>query len=228
MKVNGPVVLPKFPPRRAVVHAEALAWLARHPAAAGTSVVTSLPDVSEVPRLGFAGWKAWFVDAARQVLRWVPDDGVAIFFQSDIRHEGEWVDKGFLVQTAAAAEGTPKLWHKIVCRRPPGAIGQGRPTFSHMLCFAKTPKPLITRPGPDVLADAGHMPWNRAMGENACRVACRFLRDETATRLIVDPFCGEGTILAVANALGFDAMGVDLSLKRCRAAEVLAMTGSGR
>ena len=206
-----------FPPRRTVAQTEALAWLTTHVAAPGTSVITSLPDVSEVS-LGFEPWRAWFVRAARQIVQWVPDDGVAIFYQSDIRHEGAWVDKGFLVSMAADTEKATLLWHKIVCRKPPGAISSGRPTYSHMLCFSRSPRPNLTRPGPDVLADAGHMPWNRAMGETACKVACRFLRDETPTRVVVDPFCGEGTALAVANAFGFEAVGVDLSARRCRIA----------
>jgi DNA modification methylase len=54
------------------------------------------------------------------------------------------------------------------------------------------------------------------MGVTACTVACRFIRDNTKTRTIVDPFCGRGTTLAVANELGFDAIGVDLGGKRCR------------
>jgi tRNA G10 N-methylase Trm11 len=37
----------------------------------------------------------------------------------------------------------------------------------------------------------------------------------------VDPFCGWGTVLAVANALGMDAVGVDLSARMCRRARVL-------
>jgi hypothetical protein len=39
----------------------------------------------------------------------------------------------------------------------------------------------------------------------------------------VDPFCGKGTLLAVANAMGFDAIGVDRSPKRCRAARALVL-----
>jgi tRNA G10 N-methylase Trm11 len=68
------------------------------------------------------------------------------------------------------------------------------------------------------------MPWSRAMGVTACRVACQFLRDETETRVVVDPFCGRGTALAVANAMGFDAVGVDLGAKRCRAARKLVVS----
>jgi hypothetical protein len=169
--------------------------------------------------MGFDGWRTWFVDAARQVIRWVPADGVAIFFQSDIRHEGAWIDKSYLVMRAAEEERAKLVWHKIVCRKPPGTIAQGRSSYSHMLCVTRGPLTAApTRPGPDVLADAGAMSWRRAMGEAACRVACRYLRDETSTRLVVDPFCGEGSILAAANAYGFEALGVELSIKRCRRA----------
>ena len=207
-----------FPARRTVVCAEALSWLDAHPAEPGTSVITSLPDVSEIPTLGFAAWRSWFIDAARCVIRWVPAENVAIFYQSDIRHEEAWVDKSYLIQRAAEAEDAPLIWHKIVCRRPPGTISQGRPTYSHMLCVARTPHKAPVRPGPDVIADAGFMPWPRAMGFAACRIACRFLRDETPTRIVVDPFCGQGSALAAANAYGFEAQGIDLSPRRCRAA----------
>lgn len=61
------------------------------------------------------------------------------------------------------------------------------------------------------------------MGVAACRVACAYLRDEVGARVVVDPFCGRGTVLAVANAMGMDAIGVELSAKRCRAARVLVV-----
>ena len=54
------------------------------------------------------------------------------------------------------------------------------------------------------------------MGVRACLEACRYVIAETRTRTIVDPFCGYGTVLAVANALGLDAVGVDLSARMCR------------
>ena len=122
---------------------------------------------------------------------------------------------------AAEEENAHVVWHKIVCRRPPGTIAQGRSSYSHMICVSRVPRPTPIRPGPDVLPDAGAMSWPRAMGEAACRVACRFLKEETATRLVVDPFCGEGTLLAVANAFGFEALGVELSPRRCRTAREL-------
>jgi len=65
------------------------------------------------------------------------------------------------------------------------------------------------------------------MGTRACHAACRFLLDETSARRVVDPFCGQGTVLAVANALGLDALGVELSGKRCRAARKLSVAAPG-
>jgi predicted metal-dependent hydrolase len=56
------------------------------------------------------------------------------------------------------------------------------------------------------------------MGTAACEVACQHLRSETETRMVVDPFCGRGSALVVANRMGFDVIGVERSAKRCRAA----------
>jgi tRNA G10 N-methylase Trm11 len=39
----------------------------------------------------------------------------------------------------------------------------------------------------------------------------------------VDPFCGLGTMLAVANRRGLDAVGVELSAKRAERARALAL-----
>jgi hypothetical protein len=205
------------------VHAEALAWMTDNAASPRASVVTSLPDVSERSDLDFAGWRSWFILAARRVIAWTPNEGVSIFFQSDVRHDDTLVDKSYLVLRAAEEEGASLLWHKIVCRRPPGTISFGRPSWSHMLCVGRCPRPTPRSPGPDILPDAGLMPWSRAMGVNACRAACAYLRDEIGAQIVVDPFCGRGTVLAVANAMGLDALGVELSAKRCRAARALVV-----
>lgn len=214
------------PPRREIFQAEALAWMRDHPAPERASVVTSMPDLSEVPHLDLAGWREWFVGAARAVLRWVPEGGVAIFYQSDIRVGGALVDKSYLVMRGIEEEGASALWHKIVCRHPPGTVAYGRPSYTHMIGAVRGALPPARKPGPDVIADAGHMPWSRAMGVAACRVACRYLLENTETRVVVDPFCGRGTVLAVANAMGLDAVGVDLGAKRCRAARTLTIRES--
>jgi hypothetical protein len=210
-------------PRRVVHCADALGFMAAHAAPANSSVVTSLPDVSELS-FSLDDWKTWFVDAAKAVMRWVPSDGVAIFFQSDIRHNGVWVDKGYLVQRAAEDVGATLRWHRIVCRKAPGTRSLGRPSYSHLLCFGMGVGKKDSKVLPDVLPDVGDMPWSRAMGVEACRLACEYLLAETNTQTVIDPFCGKGTLLAVANAMGLDAIGVELSQKRCRAARNLVVS----
>ena len=144
-----------------------------------------MPDVSELPSLDLDGWRAWFVDAARRVVRWIPEDGVAIFFQSDIRRGGTWVDKGYLVARATEEEQAHLVFHKIVCREPPGRATLGRPTYSHLLCVSRTPRPRARHAFPDVLASAGEMTWSKATGVAACRLACDYLVAETSTRTVV-------------------------------------------
>jgi len=209
-------------PRRIVYHADALPWLAAQGRIAGASVVTSLPDVSELPALGFDGWRAWFIEAARAAMGCVDDDGVAIFFQSDIRRHGVWVDKGALVAAAAVEARMTLLFHKIVCRVPPGTATSGRASYAHLHGFGRTARP-PRRATADVLPDGGFRPGPRAMGVNACVEACQVVRKDTPTRTIVDPFCGWGTVLAVANALGLDAIGVDCSARMCRKARTLQL-----
>jgi len=212
-------------PTRDIINADAMAWL-QDPAnkMAGVSVITSLPDISEVPERGFEGWRGFFVQAARLVSAWVPDDGVAIFFQSDIKQDGRWIDKGYWVQRALEDTGTHLLWHKVVCRRPPGTVTYGRASYSHMLCFSRGVIPTAHPAFADVMPDAGHKPWNRAMGTEACMAACQFVAQQTTCRTVVDPFCGHGTALAVANALGMNALGVELSSRKCRKARALSFT----
>lgn len=210
-------------PSRTVHCADALEWLSAQPPLAGCSLITSLPDAVELPQLAREAWPAWFTSTARLCLSRTPPDGVTIFYQSDVKRQGLWIDKAYLVQRAAEEEGASLLFHKIVCRKPAGTVTHGRAAYGHLLCFSKTLRVDLARSTADVLPDAGHMTWVRAIGLEACKAACRFVLEETQTRTVVDPFCGVGTILAVANQLGLDAVGVELNQKRARKARSLQL-----
>ena len=213
-------------PSRRVLCEDAVPWLDAQGTLPGTSVVTSLPDVSELSPLTLETWRVWFVETARKVLRLPPPEGLSLFFQTDVKRDGAWVDKGYLVMKAAEAEGVPLLWHKIICRAPPGLTTFGRPAYAHLLCFSRGQKADPARSTPDVVPQAGAMTWARAMPLEACILACRSILEQTPTRCVVDPFCGVGTALAVANALGLDALGVEKSRKRAERAERLRITSS--
>lgn len=213
-------------PERVVHQGDGLAFLRDTPLAADCAIITSLPDHSELPALGFSGWRQWFIDTVALCCRSVADDAVAIFYQTDVKHDGRWVDKGHLVLCGADAAGSHPLWHKIVCRVPAGTVTFGRPAYAHLLCVSRT---LRLAPGmstPDVLPALGAMSWSRAMGSAACDAAVRFLLAATACRTVVDPFCGLGSVLAAANAHGLAAVGVELSRRRARRARSLRAPGA--
>ncbi len=210
-------------PQRRVICADALEWLATGEPLVGAAVVTSLPDVCEFNGLSLERWQSWFMGAAKAIFDALPPGSPAIFYQTDIKVDGVWIDKAYLCQRAAEAAGVSLLWHKIVCRKAPGVVTYGRPAYAHLLAFARGLGDDPARSVADVLADGGWMAWRRAIGVDAARLACRYVVRMTPLRRIVDPFCGQGTILAVANELGLDAIGVDLSAKRCRLAAELRL-----
>lgn len=212
-----------MPPDRTVHEGDGVAWLDAHPLPSTHAIVTSLPDSSEVPTLGFDGWRRWFVDVVALACARVSDDGVAVFYQTDVKADGRWVDKGYLVSSGAERAGAHALFHKVVCRAPAGTTTFGRPAYAHLLAFSRARRLDPGRSSPDVLPALGQMTWARAMGTAACTLVARFLRDEVGARTVVDPFCGVGTMLAVANAHGLDAVGVERSRKRAERARTLVL-----
>jgi hypothetical protein len=199
---------------REVICADALPWMRTRGCLPGTAAVTSLPDVSEL-RLDLPAWREWFLEAVRLVVASVADDSAAVFFQSDIKREGAWIDKGAMVVRAAEDAGARVLWHKIVCRRQPGQLTYGRPGYTHAIAVSRRLRCPEVLAIPDIVVDAGRQPWVRAMGVKAAAHAVRFVREVAGARTVFDPFCGVGTVLAVANRLGLNAVGVERSPKRC-------------
>lgn len=190
------------------------------------NIISGLPDVSEVrPRLSAAEYEAWCVGVVRRLIELTPPDQVAIFYQTPGRFSGEggaWLDKAFFCTTGARGAGAACVWQKVVLIQD--SVGRrrgGRPGFVNLLCYSRrhrVPRGFTTV---DVLPDRGHMSYHNAIGEEACCDAidyCRRYVDGEDRVPIFDPFCGVGSVLAVANALGHDSFGMDLNLKCCRAA----------
>lgn len=206
--------------RRSIVVGDGIGWMTRARIDASHAIVTSLPDVSELAPMALDAWRDWFIETVELACRTVAGGAPAIFYQSDVRHEGTWIDKGHLVATGADRAGARCLFHKIVCRAPAGVATRGRPSYAHLLAFVTGPSSSKVTASGDVLPALGEMSWSRAMGTAACEEAVYFVA-AAGCRTVVDPFCGYGTVLAVANAYGLDAIGVELSEARAKKAEKL-------
>lgn len=207
---------------------DALPWLQAFDKTEGHSFLGSLPDISEFPGYSLEQWKDWFEATASLILRKTSPEGVTIFFQSDIKHEGLWVDKAFLIQKSAEKLGHKLLFHKIFCRAIPGTIMFGRPSYSHMIAFSKTVIPDVSKSTADVVPDLGEKTWVRGMGLEASLVAAQFIKKHTTTHTLVNPFCGEGSVLAAANFTGLNAIGIERSPKRAEKARSLSVSKDGK
>ena len=214
--------------KRDVICADAVEWLHSYVDPGGRSFLGSLPDISEFPGYSLSMWKDWFQRTAELILEKTSIDGVTIFFQSDIKHNGLWVDKAYLIQKAAEKLGHELLWHKIFCRAPAGTVMFGRPSYSHMLCFSKTVIPDISKSTADVFPDLGEKTWVRGMGLEASLVASSFVKKHTKTDTLVNPFCGEGSVLSAANYLGLHSIGIERSSKRAEKARCLKVSPDGK
>ena len=241
---------PHSQPYRIVYNTDALLYLQHTPVLPGCPI-TSLPDVTETP-FALPQWRRWFMHAVSLVLKATPADGLAIFYQTDVRCGGEWVSKSCLVIRGAERAGARLVWHKIVVQSSVGSVKGSKAAYAHLLCFSPLPLPskgkaaagaastdsgggggdeakayveTASSLSADILTSRGAMTWKRAMGLLACEFACDYIRRNTRHRCIVDPFCGQGSVLAVANAQGMDSVGVDTSKRRCCLARQLDVRG---
>lgn len=198
-----------------IICADALDWM-RATDVRG-AVVTSLPDSEEIGQMP-EQWRGWFIEAAGLAMVLAVPTAPAIFYQTDRKAGGQTHSKAGLLLEAAAARNIPLLWHKIVLRRRPGTVDIHRPGFTHLMAFSVNGKPGAA--SPDVI-ERGDMIYPNAMGLKAASFAVRFAGG--LSRRIIDPFCGRGTVPAVADALGFDAIGVDIDKAQCERATALSL-----
>jgi hypothetical protein len=208
---------------RHLICGDAIEWLQSNAIAQDASIIASMPDISEFPQLSLSEWKNWFGDTAEIILKATPENQVTIFYQSDIKYEGEWVDKSFIIQSKAQKLGHKLLWHKIACRHPVDTVTFGRPSYSHILCFSKKLNLDMKFSTADVLGDIGEQTWVRGMGFQACAMIAKFLKNQAQTSTLIHPFCGEGSMIAWANHVGLSAIGIDRSPKRIEKAKSLVV-----
>lgn len=206
---------------RTVHEGDGIDWLRNARLGPEHAIVTSVPDLSEMQPLSLAAWRELAIEITALACRKVTSESVVVMYQTDIKVEGRTISKSYLAHRGAEEAGAHCLWHKIVCRTPPGNITFGRPAYGHWLAFSRGLQLPDEASTSDVLPDLGVMTWARAMPMAAAVATCRFLKQHTNCHVVVDPFCGHGTILAVANEHGLDAVGVELSPKRARKARRL-------
>jgi hypothetical protein len=98
------------------------------------------------------------------------------------------------------------------------------PSYSHILCFSKSVKADISLSSTDILPAMGEKTWQRGMGLNASLLIAKFIATQTKSTTVVNPFCGQGSALAGANAYGLKAIGIEKSPKRAEKSRQLMIS----
>jgi len=180
--------------------------------------------------MNITDWKIWFESVLETIMTKLAPNHFAIFYQSDIRFPihnqlnptekicEEWLDKGYLIIKVAEKVGLRVIWHKIMLTHPIGTSKTGRAGYSHMICVAPVTLTVPDFSQPDVVM-RGETLWASGAGLDAMILAVRFAK-KLKTECLIDPFCGYGTTLAVADYFGIKSIGIELSLKKCKKAEV--------
>lgn len=197
--------------KRTVLNLNAIAWLEKFEDAGRGAIITGVPDSDDL-KMPVETWETWFSYAVLLCMRAAHPDAATIFCLTDRKKDGALISKAHLMVQQAKQAGVRLLWHKIVLRHDVGAIDLYRQGYSHMMAFSRNMSSGVATP--DVI-HAGRRVYRNATGVNAARVAVQFACSKQP-HLIIDPFCGHGTVLAVANALGYDALGVDIDEQMCK------------
>jgi hypothetical protein len=216
-ETQSPGRRPPAPPGPVAV-GDALDWLAQFSGHPATSLFCSLPDLAELSG-SRENWEAFFLGAGQACLRAVSPGGLALFYQTDKRLDGRWISKAHLLMKVAEETGHTLIFHKIICRKPPGTVVMGRPGFAHLLAFSRNLRLVGEFSTPDVMTDPGPAAWSHGLGEGVARRGIEEIqRLSPETRLLLAPFSGLGEILLAAAARGLPAVGVERNRKRAEKA----------
>jgi hypothetical protein len=203
---------------RKIIEADALDWLSDNRDVG--SVITSLPDMEETGHSNHETYEMWFSHAVQECFLSTSKAHPTIFYQTDRLINGRRLSKAYLLMDTAVANERELVWHKIVLRHDVGKTDIRRPGYSHLLCFGDS-KVKPGRPTADVIRTGGVL-YPDGMGITAAKVALQAaIRHGTA---LCDPFCGRGTVCALAEQTGFEKIiGVDIDPKQVAAAKALRL-----
>lgn len=186
------------------VCADALEWLPARVGACG-AVATSPPDAGELG-MAVADYRPWLEMVAALCIAATSQGRPTTFYVTDRKAGGTWHSKAGLLMRVAAETGRYIVWHKIALRRAPGVPDLHRPTYSHLLCFGDED----VRPGAATADVIVRGPVLYPNGTGAAAAAVAVAHAALSGPDLTDPFCGYGTIPRAADAIGMDAIGVDI------------------
>jgi len=202
---------------REIICTNAIRWLEEQPDNSLPSAVTGIPDTHTIQKdMTTAEYMQFIRIASSLIMKKVRPDQYCIFILTDRKGDGIWIDKGHQIIDMALSLDMKQLWHKIIVNKQ--SVNFIMASYSHFLCFSKAGTP--GKPTPDVM-ERGDIVYRYATGQIPTRIAIEFLAGKTDT--VLDPFVGQGTVVAMANAYGMKGIGIDIDPEQCEKAKLLKL-----
>ena len=199
---------------RQIIVADSLIWLKKQKNI--PNVITGICDLDET-NMNMKDYLIFFKQVATLIFKNLSKNGYAIFMQTDRKYNKEWIDKSSILTNIALENGLKLVWHKIILNRDVGKIDLFRPTYSHMLCY--TYEGTSGAATTDVINVSKRL-YKNATPINAAKIALEFVKKyNTISSDIIDPFVGQGTIVALANKMNMNAIGIDIDSEQAKKAE---------
>lgn len=212
---------------REIIKQDALVWLRQQPNQSVDNFVTGICDLDETDEPGNMGkYLNFFREVTQLVLSKLHPDGYAVFIQTDRKYQRQWIDKSHIISKIARGFDVPlkMVWHKIVLHRGVNRTDLHRPTYAHMLCYSRNGT--TGEATPDVLPVSTKL-YKNGTPVGAAESAIKFIkRYSKSGKTVVDPFVGQGTIPAIANYHGLNAIGIDIDAKQVDIARKMIYHGS--
>lgn len=203
---------------RKIIVADSLQWLKKLHDKSIPNILTGICDLDETD-MEMTGYLDFFNRVVQLIFNKVDPDGYVVFIQTDRKYQRQWIDKSFIISDIANRNGFKMAWHKIILHREVGRTDLHRPTYAHMLCY--TVNGTTGSAFPDVLPVSSKL-YKNGTPILAARSALEFIKQyNKVSSLVLDPFVGQGTVPAIANALGMDSIGIDIDPEQAKIAETM-------
>jgi DNA modification methylase len=202
---------------RQIIVADSLEWLKNYNKTL-PNVITGICDLDET-NMKMDDYLVFFKNIATLIFKKLDKNGYAIFTQTDRKYNKEWIDKSAILTNIALNLGLKMVWHKIILNRGVNKTDLFRPTYSHILCY--TYNGTSGAATADVL-DISERLYKNATPIKAAELCLEFVKKYNKKSTdIIDPFVGYGTIVALANKMKMNAIGIDIDPKQAKKAELL-------
>lgn len=200
---------------RTVHQMDAIKWLKSQNNNTLSHIICSIPDASEL-QMSQHKYPAYFGDTVELLCKKLSAKGYLILVQTDRKSNGQVFSKATLATQRAGKAGCNLMWHKIALLAQVGKIhNMGFTTgYTHVLCYSRSNKPGAA--SADVIPSSLRT-WKNGMPLAAAKVAVDFVKQQQKVMAgaIYAPFCGKGTILALADKANLQSVGIEIDKARC-------------